>query len=65
VEFRVTHAVSGYTRISVQDRGSTTGRRVDGHRITSTALQDGSEVKIGRTTMTVRIEDADEEAGHV
>jgi hypothetical protein len=30
---------------------------VDGHRITSTDLQDGSEVKIGRTTMRVRVEE--------
>jgi hypothetical protein len=30
---------------------------VDGHRVTSTGLQDGSEVKVGRTTMTVRVEE--------
>ena len=41
----------------VEDLGSTNGMLVDGHRITSTALQDGSEVKIGRTVMTVRVEE--------
>jgi hypothetical protein len=28
---------------------------VDGHRITHTPLRDGSQVKIGNTTMTVRV----------
>jgi hypothetical protein len=34
---------------------------VDGHRITQTAVHDGTQVKIGNTTMTVRVieEDAD------
>ena len=41
----------------MQDLGSTNGMLVDGHRITSTALQDGSEVRIGRTTMTVSVEE--------
>src|SRR5690348_11936712 len=60
VEFIVNEGVSGDVRISVQDLGSTNGMLVDGHRIASTALQDGSEVRIGRTTMTVRVEeDAD------
>ncbi len=57
VEFTVNDAVTGDIRISVQDLGSTNGMLVDGHRITSTALQDGSEVKIGRTVMTVRVEE--------
>jgi hypothetical protein len=60
VEFTVTESANGGVGISVQDLGSTNGMLVDGHRITSAALQDGSEVKIGRTTMTVRVEeDAD------
>jgi hypothetical protein len=60
VEFTVNDAVTGDIRISVQDLGSTNGMLVDGHRITSTGLQDGSEVKIGRTVLTVRVEeDAD------
>jgi hypothetical protein len=65
VEFLVNDAVAGDIRISVQDLGSTNGMLVDGHRISSTALHDASEVKIGRTTMTVRIEEADQEVGDV
>jgi hypothetical protein len=61
VEFTVDDTVTGDVRVSVQDLGSTNGMLVDGHRITSTGLQDGSEVKIGRTTMTVRIEAGDQE----
>jgi hypothetical protein len=59
VEFTVEESAGG-VGIGVQDLGSTNGMIVDGHRITSTRLQDGSEVKIGRTTLTVRVEeDAD------
>ena len=42
-------------QVRVRDLGSTNGMLVDGHRITSTSLRDGSEVKIGNTTLTVRI----------
>jgi hypothetical protein len=60
VEFSVEESSTGGVAVSVQDLGSTNGMLVDGHRIASTALHDGSEVRIGRTTMTVRIEeDAD------
>src|SRR5690349_11087816 len=60
IEFTVNESATDGVRISVQDLGSTNGMLVDGHRIASTALMDGSEVRIGRTTMTVRIEeDAD------
>jgi hypothetical protein len=59
VEFTVNEA-QGRVNITVQDLGSTNGMLVDGHRIASTGLHDGSEVRIGRTTMTVRVEeDAD------
>jgi pSer/pThr/pTyr-binding forkhead associated (FHA) protein len=57
VEFTVNESVPDGVRISVQDLGSTNGMLVDGHRITSTGLMDGSEVRIGRTTMTVRVEE--------
>ena len=57
VEFTVHESPSGGVRITVQDLGSTNGMLVDGHRVTSTGLQDGSEVKVGRTTMTVRVEE--------
>ena len=45
----------------VEDLGSTNGMLVDGHRITTTSLKDGSAVRVGRTTLTVRVveEDAD------
>jgi hypothetical protein len=60
VEFSVDESGAGGVRISVQDLGSTNGMLVDGHRIATTGLHDGSEVRIGRTTMTVRVEeDAD------
>ena len=41
--------------IEVHDLGSTNGMLVDGHRISRTRLRDGSQVKIGNTTMTVRV----------
>jgi hypothetical protein len=61
IEFTVDEAVDGGVSIAVQDLGSTNGVLVDGHRVASTPLTDGSEVKVGRTTMTVRVveEDAD------
>jgi hypothetical protein len=42
-------------QVRVRDLGSTNGMLVDGHRVTSTSLHDGSVVKIGNTTLTVRI----------
>jgi hypothetical protein len=42
-------------RLRVSDLGSTNGMLVDGHRISTTGLRDGSQVKIGNTTLTVRI----------
>jgi hypothetical protein len=61
IEFTVDEAVDGGVSIAVQDLGSTNGVLVDGHRVASTPLTEGSEVKVGRTTMTVRVveEDAD------
>ena len=55
VEFVVDRAAAAAatSALSVQDLGSTNGMLVDGHRITSTGLRDGSTVKIGHTTMTV------------
>ena len=58
VEFVVNQTPEQGVQISVQDLGSTNGMLVDGHRIASTGLHDGSEVRIGRTTMTVRVEEA-------
>ncbi len=60
VEFTVHETASGGVSISMQDLGSTNGVLVDGHRVATAPLRDGSEVRIGRTTMTVRVEeDAD------
>jgi Protein of unknown function (DUF3662)/FHA domain len=50
---------AGY-EIEVGDLGSTNGMLVDGHRIARTPVGDGTRVKIGNTTLTVRItEEAD------
>jgi pSer/pThr/pTyr-binding forkhead associated (FHA) protein len=37
----------------VRDLGSTNGMTVDGHKVTNVAVGDGSQVTIGKTTMTV------------
>jgi hypothetical protein len=57
VEFEVAMSAPGGEglRLSVRDLGSTNGMLVDGHRITHTALRDGSVVKIGNTEMTVKV----------
>lgn len=54
VEF-VVHGEGSGLAVSVNDLGSTNGMLVDGHRITSTGVRDGTQVKIGNTTMTVRL----------
>ncbi|QCW49220.1 DUF2662 domain-containing protein [Nocardioides dongxiaopingii] len=41
--------------IEVHDLGSTNGISVDGRKVPRAALHDGSQVKVGTTTMTVRI----------
>jgi hypothetical protein len=57
VEFSVTGGSTGPGGLSIEahDLGSTNGMLVDGHRITHTRLRDGSQVRIGNTTLTVRI----------
>jgi hypothetical protein len=59
VEFMVTPGSGGADRIEVRDLGSTNGMLVDGHRITQTAVHHGTQVKIGNTTMTVRVIEED------
>ncbi len=61
IEFTVDESADGGVAIAVHDLGSTNGMLVDGHRITTTQLKDGSEVRVGRSTLTVRVveEDAD------
>ena len=55
IEFRV-DAAGERPRVDVRDLGSTNGMLVDGQKMTSSIAGDGTEVKIGNTTMTVRIE---------
>jgi hypothetical protein len=59
VEFTVAAGNDGHDRIEVRDLGSTNGMHVDGHRVTRTGVRDGTEVKIGNTTMTVRVVEED------
>ena len=54
IEFQLVGADAAL-QVRVRDLGSTNGMLVDGHRVTSTSVRDGSEVKIGNTTLTVRI----------
>lgn len=48
--------------LGVRDLGSTNGMLVDGHKVTSVALRDGSTVRIGHTTMTVRVTEVEDPA---
>ena len=52
-EIRVTHD-GPHLVSSVRDLASTNGTFVNGERITSTRLQDGDSITIGRTSMTFR-----------
>ena len=63
IEIRV-HAASpdtGQAAVSVVDLGSTNGMLVDGHKVAQADLSDGGTIKIGTTTMTVRVVVTDEE----
>ncbi len=55
IEFLVFGQDGGDLEVEVSDLGSTNGMLVDGHRIQRAAVQDGSRVKIGNTTITVRV----------
>ena len=59
IEFSVTSDAVDDVSIEVHDLGSTNGMLVDGHRISRTRVRDGSQVKIGNTTMTVRVIEED------
>jgi hypothetical protein len=62
VEFLVVSAGSDSTdpEIEVHDMGSTNGMLVNGRKVPRATVRDGAEVKIGTTTLTVRIvRDAD------
>lgn len=43
--------------VSVQDLGSTNGLLVDGKRVEQARLRDGATIRIGNTTMSVRVKD--------
>jgi hypothetical protein len=55
IEFLVFGQDGGDLEIEVGDLGSTNGMLVDGHRIQRAQVHDGSRVKIGNTTITVRV----------
>lgn len=58
IEFRVEvgRAEDGSPlHLGVRDLGSTNGMLVDGLKVATAALDDGSRVRIGNTTMTVRL----------
>lgn len=50
------------TIVSAIDLGSTNGTTVDGHRAQQALLHDGSVIKIGTTTIVVRVPDQDADA---
>jgi hypothetical protein len=56
IEFLVSAGAAGEgLRLGVRDLGSTNGMLVDASKVLESPLYDGSTVKIGNTTMTVRI----------
>ncbi|HEY1133282.1 MAG TPA: DUF3662 and FHA domain-containing protein [Nocardioides sp.] len=58
IEFRVGVGNPQYgapLQVSVVDLGSTNGMIVDGRKVAQSPLDDGSVVRIGNTTMTVRL----------
>ncbi|MBC9732353.1 FhaA domain-containing protein [Nocardioides marmotae] len=62
VEFGVTterHGGEESVRVEVRDLGSTNGMLVDGQKMARSVLHDGAEVRIGNTTMTVRVVEED------
>lgn len=67
IEFRVgrSHFPHGESpELSVHDLGSTNGMLVDGHKVREATLYNGSVVKIGNTTMTIRVVDESQDEGH-
>ncbi len=62
IEFDVSMSPTGgkdALRIEVRDLGSTNGMLIDGHKVTKAGVRDGSQVRIGNTTMTVRVVEDD------
>jgi hypothetical protein len=57
IEIRVEEAqdLGGVPRISVHDLGSTNGVSVNGRRVEKATLADGATIRIGNTTMSLRL----------
>ena len=57
IEIRVEEAqdLGGEPRITVHDLGSTNGMSVNGKRVEKAALADGATIRIGNTTMSLRL----------
>lgn len=57
IEIRVEEAqdLGGSPRISVHDLGSTNGMSVNGKRVEQATLADGATIRIGNTTMSLRL----------
>jgi hypothetical protein len=57
IEIRVEEAseLDGEPRISVHDLGSTNGMSVNGKRVEKATLADGATIRIGNTTMSLRL----------
>lgn len=49
------HRNGGDTTVSVSDLGSTNGVVLNGHRVTSAVVANGSEIRMGNTVMVIRI----------
>jgi pSer/pThr/pTyr-binding forkhead associated (FHA) protein len=64
-EIRIYPGETGVPNVSVVDLGSTNGMLVNGHKVQQATLDDGAQVKIGNTTMTIRhvAEKVDREGG--
>lgn len=66
VEFDVRMGMDGARedlKIEVRDLGSTNGMLIDGHKVTRAGVRDGSQVRIGNTTMTVRVLEEETDGG--
>jgi hypothetical protein len=55
IEFLVDLTDPEEPSVTVRDLGSTNGMQVDGHRVARVGVRHGSTVRIGNTTMTVRV----------
>lgn len=54
-EIKVVMTGGGKPSVTVHDLGSTNGVVLNGHRVDTGMVADGSEIKLGNTTITVRV----------